>query len=235
MQKAAEKGNASAQNDLGAYYAYGLGVQKDFVKAAGWYRKAAEHGDPLAQYSLGHAYYLGCGVSTNMDLAFKWLKKASRQKQSQASELLGQIYLRGAPGIKPDPRQACHWLTLAVRQGSIHSLYLLGIMYETGAGVDRNMSLAVSSYRKAAESGHGLAQMHLSQLYLDGADNLTKDPVEGAKWLILASKNRTGSSAMLINDLQNNGTLTKEQYAEALRRANEVEQGYSMKDGKPAK
>ncbi|MCD8237521.1 MAG: sel1 repeat family protein, partial [Prevotellaceae bacterium] len=47
--KAAEQGNAKAQNALGVCYEKGQGVVQDFIKAAEWYAKAAEQGDADAQ------------------------------------------------------------------------------------------------------------------------------------------------------------------------------------------
>ena len=44
MHKAAEKGLASAQNDLGWYYEMGTGVEEDEATAIKWYEKAAAQG-----------------------------------------------------------------------------------------------------------------------------------------------------------------------------------------------
>ena len=43
-RKAAEQGDAGAQNDLGVCYDNGQGVNKDYTEAVKWYRKAAEQG-----------------------------------------------------------------------------------------------------------------------------------------------------------------------------------------------
>ena len=40
-RKAAEQGDAKAQNNLGVKYGNGLGVLKDYKEAVKWYRKAA--------------------------------------------------------------------------------------------------------------------------------------------------------------------------------------------------
>lgn len=44
----AEQGDATAQNNLGVMYEYGLGVPKDDAEAVKWYRMAAEQGNALA-------------------------------------------------------------------------------------------------------------------------------------------------------------------------------------------
>ena len=60
--KAAEQGNANAQNNLGMMYKKGLGVGKDFGKAVEWYTTAAEQGKANAQNNLGMMYKKGLGV-----------------------------------------------------------------------------------------------------------------------------------------------------------------------------
>lgn len=56
LKKAAEKGYAAAQNQLGNCYLGGEGVSQDYNQAVYWYRKAAEQGYANAQNNLGHCY-----------------------------------------------------------------------------------------------------------------------------------------------------------------------------------
>jgi len=44
FRKAAVRGLAEAQLNLGMQYYTGQGVNQDYTEAAGWYRKAAEQG-----------------------------------------------------------------------------------------------------------------------------------------------------------------------------------------------
>lgn len=46
--KAAEHGSAEDQANIGAYFAAGLGVPQDSVRAIFWYNRAAEQGIPRA-------------------------------------------------------------------------------------------------------------------------------------------------------------------------------------------
>ena len=52
LQKAAEQGDAEAQNNLGRCYVKGDGVEKDEKEAAEWLRKAADQGFELAKEYL---------------------------------------------------------------------------------------------------------------------------------------------------------------------------------------
>jgi len=51
-RKAAEQGEAMAQNNLGVMYENGQGVKKDRAQALGWYRKAAAQGNDRARNNL---------------------------------------------------------------------------------------------------------------------------------------------------------------------------------------
>src|SRR5690349_19871986 len=61
-RKAAEQGDASAQNSLAACYAHGTGVKKDEQEAVEWYRKADKQGYGSAQFYLAVHYQYGTGV-----------------------------------------------------------------------------------------------------------------------------------------------------------------------------
>ena len=51
-QKAADQGNAAAQNNLGYLYENGDGVPTDFAKAEQLYQKAADRGNQAAVANL---------------------------------------------------------------------------------------------------------------------------------------------------------------------------------------
>ena len=114
FHKAADRGNADAENNLGTCYANGLGVPKDEAEAAKWYRKAAEQDDADAQYWLGRTYEIGRGVETNIVEAAKWyreaalnqnagaqewIRKAAENGDASAQHHLGMLYARGLVGI----------------------------------------------------------------------------------------------------------------------------------------
>ena len=104
-RKAAEMGNADAQNNLGICYANGQGVTQEyenFVLAAffgetdkealKWYRKAAEQGHSQAQYNLGLCYYKGRGVTKDLDKARELWRKAAAQGNQDAKKSLKKFF-----------------------------------------------------------------------------------------------------------------------------------------------
>ena len=59
LLKAAEKGDASSQNDIGVAYALGQGVSADARKAVEWYEKAAAQGNAFGLSNMASRYYNG--------------------------------------------------------------------------------------------------------------------------------------------------------------------------------
>lgn len=89
LLKAAKKGNAFAQCQIGNLYFRGIGVEQDFQEAVEWYKNAAQGGDASSQLRLGLMYANGQGVEQNMDEALVWIKKALNHGHPGAKMYLG--------------------------------------------------------------------------------------------------------------------------------------------------
>jgi TPR repeat protein len=85
-RRAAEQGDASAQNNLGIMYANGQGVPQDDELAVHWYRLAAEQGHALAQYNLGGMYNSGRGVARDTVRSYMWMLLAADAGDSSAGK-----------------------------------------------------------------------------------------------------------------------------------------------------
>src|SRR5208283_3265817 len=78
LRKAADQGDAKAQDALGLMYQDGSKrVPQDYAEAARWWRRAAEQGNVLAQFRLGAMYAEGRGVPRDSVLAYMWLNLAA--------------------------------------------------------------------------------------------------------------------------------------------------------------
>lgn len=87
-KKAAEQGDAHAQNNLGCCYENGDGVELSYNEAFKWFTLAAEQGNAFAQYNLGYCYENGEGVGKSFTEAVKWYKKAAEQGHEEAKKKL---------------------------------------------------------------------------------------------------------------------------------------------------
>lgn len=179
-KKAAELGYAPAQNDLGAMYHNGKGVNRDYVEALKWYLKAAESGYSNAQYNLGVLYRNGFGVPRNDVEAVSWYRKAADQNHALAQYNLGVMYHNGW-GIKQDYFDALKWYLKAAEQGNSMAQNNLGFMYHNGQGIPKNVAEAFNWYRKAAEQGNAMAQSNLATMYENG-QGVPKNLNEAIKW-----------------------------------------------------
>ena len=181
----AERGDATAQYDLGRMYDRGEGVAEDDREAARWFRKAAEQGHAKAQHRLGFMYATGEGVAEDDREAARWFRKAAEQGLAEAQNGLGRMYATGE-GVAEDDREAVRWFRKAAEQGLAKAQYSLGVMHQYGGGVPKNGREAARWYRKAAEQGHAEAQLWLGVMHKIG-EGVPKDFVQAYAWFNLAA------------------------------------------------
>ena len=116
IRKAAERGDAEAQNTLGSMYSDGNVVTQDDAEAVKWFRKAAAQGYPMAQNNLGAMYDNGRGVPMDNVTAVEWYRKAANQGYASAQFNLGMMYDNGE-GVSKNTTTANRWLRKAAEQG----------------------------------------------------------------------------------------------------------------------
>ena len=104
-RKAAEQGDASAQEELATAYFWGDGVKADHSEAAKWFRKAAEQGEIFAQTSLAYLYVRGEGVPKDLALAHMWLSLAAAQGQPVAKIGLDRLASKTTSGQVSEARR----------------------------------------------------------------------------------------------------------------------------------
>jgi TPR repeat protein len=163
----AEKGDASAQANLGYMYYAGEGVPQDYEKAVYWYRKAATQGNKDAQYNLAVSYAFGEGVKQDLTEAAIWYRRAGEQGHVVSQYSLGISYAYGE-GVPQDQKEAARWFKKAAEQGYARAQVHLGSMHHTGEGVDQDYTEAVRWYRMAADRGDATAQYNLGAMYRSG-------------------------------------------------------------------
>lgn len=169
--RAADKGNATAQELLGECYFNGNGVDQDYKKAFDYYLKAANVGIINAQERVGHCYCNGCGVLQDYKQAIKWYTKAAAQGNAEAQYALGDCYFYGT-GTEEDYNQAVKWYTKAATQGNPEYQYALGVLYYYGDEIDQDLGKAVEWLSKSAEQGNTSAQEMLDKLVISKVSSL---------------------------------------------------------------
>ena len=193
-RRAADKGFAPAQFNLGLAYELGRGVPADDRQAFKHYLLAAEQGFAAAQFNVGNMYSSGRGVGQDLFEANLWFKQAAEKGVVEAQFNLGLAYEAGR-GVKKDEVQAVRWYKQAADRGFARAQYNLGLLFEDGRGVPKNEATAAAFYRVAAEQGFAAAQNNYGLMISEGRGGLTKDPVQAFVWLSLAVENGSNPAA----------------------------------------
>jgi len=172
----ARDGDAIAQNNLGDFYYYGLGVPKDVPAALEWYRKAALQGESDAILRLGEMYYSGKDVSQDYIEAEKWYRMGAERGLLMAQEKLGDIYYEGL-GVRQDYAEAMRW-------------YLRASGPEDPAG------------KRAFETDESFAhaRFRLGEMYYYGRGT-AQDYREAARWFSLSAKGFNADAAGMLGDM----------------------------------
>jgi TPR repeat protein len=165
--RAANAGLAASQ--------WNYSIQADLSKAEQvvWWRKAAEQGHVKAQSSLG--FFLN--ESGNKREAAYWFRKAAKQ-----GDAIAIINMRSCAGgeeyEKKDNVAAFH--RAAVENDDPIAQYELGLCYERGHGVVKDVVQAAAWFRKASDQGDAHAQFALGLLLIGVKnDGVEKDYLLG--------------------------------------------------------
>ncbi|EGH3128958.1 sel1 repeat family protein [Salmonella enterica] len=96
FRKAAELGQADAQNILGYFYLNGKrGIKRDLQKGGQWYELAAAQGNVDTLINLGEIYYSGTQVPLDYARAFEFFERAAKMGKSRALNYLAWMYTNG--------------------------------------------------------------------------------------------------------------------------------------------
>lgn len=169
---------------LGKMYFYGKGTQVDYVKALAWLQKATCI-SPEAQYYVGKCYKNGLGVDIDLAKGIEWYEKAACNGYLKAYEELGKCYFLGR-GLPQNYSSAVECFQKSGAKSPEIQFYLGGC-YVNGYGVEKDVRIGLSWYRKAAEDGYALAQLCLGEHYYLGKGVLV-DSFEALKWFRKAAQ-----------------------------------------------
>lgn len=168
---ATQKNNAIAKHHVGLCYEYGIGVDKDFGKAASFYSESFKLGyiTPQSTFLAACTYehMLDEGNHTEErkkeleEQLFSLYKMSADQGYATAQTHLGSLYYRGAYGIQKNETEALRLLKLAANQGEASAYLMLGVCYIS----DKNYAEAIKWLTRAAEDDNYEALRTLGFIY----------------------------------------------------------------------
>jgi TPR repeat protein len=166
LPDAADAGQPMALYQLGLMYENGEGVEKDPVKAFGYFSQIAnEHADSAPR-----------GVEADI--------------VAQSFVKMGEYYAAGLPeaGIPKDQAQSSRLILHAASYfGDADAQYRVGLSFLGDTNGDANALQSARWLSLAARKGHAGAQAQLGRLLFNG-EGIEANPVEGLMWLTVASR-----------------------------------------------
>lgn len=129
---AAKKGDVTAQAEVGYYYAYADGVQRDIKEALKWLNKAAAKGNVKAESTLGALYRDGVNhpatvweLKRDPKQAEKWFRKAAAKGDAAAMNYMSSF--------AKDEKEMLSLLEQAAEKDDLGAMTTLGELYAGGS------------------------------------------------------------------------------------------------------
>lgn len=199
FQQAIDAGCLAGYIGLGMMYEYGNGVEKDGNKALEYYEKAADAEDWFvrnnARQCIGLLYYDGVkGFEADYAKGLEWAQKAADEGFVNAYYSVGYIYQYPTDSSEPDYAKVVEWYEKAAECGRP---YNLGVCYEMGEGVQKNLKTAIELYKQSIDGGRDavncLAVLANNYLAGRGVKKNTEKALEYANRALTASGEYRGT------------------------------------------
>jgi localization factor PodJL len=116
LRRAAQKGIAPAQYELGKLYERGQGVEKDLIEARSLVQKAAEAGNVDAMYDYALFLAEGDGGPQSEPEVVAWFERAAERGHVDAQYNLGVVHAEGI-GTDRNLAKALLWFEIAALAG----------------------------------------------------------------------------------------------------------------------
>ena len=177
----ANPGDGPAMTLIGELYKDGLGVNRDAVEAAHWFRLAADRGDRQATFALGLAYLEGTGVAKDRAMAQSLFEKAAAQGHA------GALYNLGVMAIDDgDFARAADYFRRSAKAGDTDAAVSLAEFFQQGTGVGKDLKKAADLLRQAADERNIAAEVEYGIALFNG-QGVDKDEAAAAKYFLRAA------------------------------------------------
>ncbi len=157
LEDAAQNGDPVAEFQLGLSKLQAGNTEE----AISLIRSAANKGQPAAQYRLAKLYEAGQGVTADAAMARQLTERAAINGNRIAMHDLALYYAEGRGDVAVNIKTAAQWFEKAAQRGVVDSQYNLGVLYESGQGLPKNLTEALVWYSIAAGQGDQFAKKHI--------------------------------------------------------------------------
>ena len=248
FKRSALQGNTDGECALGVCYYNGIACEQDMRKALELYIKGIQKNNPKSLFNMAiflekhdkdqygsvifncylqaaemkyhHAvhniakcYARGIGVKKNVRKMKKWLRKASKLGNYKASLYLYQLFT-----VEGKDKKAFPYLRRAAEAGCLESQWRLGVEYQIGIRVERNMKEALTWIKRSARGGDSDAMFWLGKFYSDLGEYK-----KALHWYIRALKNGDIEAAHPIAIMYYTGRGIKKDFSKVIEYAQQAD------------
>ena len=133
------------------------------------YRLAAKQGDAGSMFNLAMNVSVVVRGEKDPVLAVMWMRHSAEHGYTEALGQLGAWYILGEGGPLPaNYKVALRFLRLAADKDLSSAFANLGVLFENGLGVPRDLDEACRLFRQAATLGYEPAKDYLRRLAQQG-------------------------------------------------------------------
>jgi TPR repeat protein len=144
-----------------------LYFQEKYKSAFELCKKAAENGDPRCKRFLGWMYLRGNGCAQDYSKAIEYFSKAAFEGDSEAEYGIGAVYYE-----LQDYRKAIIHFERSFQDGYVPAGRWLGVLYQLGLGVDKDLKKAMTLYKSAGKKGNLAAYLQYAMMLYQGSDGI---------------------------------------------------------------
>jgi len=235
------EGDPVAQNNYGACYYKGYGIEQNYENAAKWFKASAEQGNAIGQINLAICYFYGEGVDNDSLASLKYCQAAINQGIAGAENFYGSVFCSndeesyiwwekaaekncaiaqnniGTYNLNKDNYdEAVMYYREASKQGLSIAQYNLGLCYYKGQGVREDKTEALKLIKTSADKGCDHAEFLLGYYYYVG-DMVAQNYHEAFKWFIRASDNDYDKAVFWVGECYYYGNGISQNYSEAFK------------------
>lgn len=216
FRKAADQGDAEAQNELGYFYFFGIGVPRDYTESARWFARAIASGSQSGKLNLAVMYLKGAGVAPDLKFGASLLDDLARRGNARAEYYLGAIYFSGY-GVRADHSVAEKWFARSAKGKSPEGEYSMGILYSVTEDHEHNLKKAAGFLRRSARGGFVPAMATLGMLLTRHPEIGQKRPDEAISMLRQAAEAGDWESSATLGAIARDGSAAHGDLREACR------------------
>ena len=204
-KKAAEQGHAISMYYIATSYLDGNnGIPVDKTTALYWLTKSSDYGNTEAKLALVNFYIKGDGIAKDINKAVTMLKQIIDspnclvETKTNAVLQLAALY-QDEESVRDYAKSHELWLQ-AAKAGNVLGMYMTGMDYIQGRGVEKNVEQSLEWIQLGADLGHPECQFQLHLYYKLGI-GVEKDENKAKDLFNKANKGGSIRALKLLMDM----------------------------------